>query len=260
MEIQKTTGIVLSSRAYGEGDILSIILTREYGKRKFIFKGLKKSRRRPQSGAESGAFVSLIYYYHEGRDASIVNDFQVKKHYRDIRNNLEKIYHLAFMLESVEKTIGFNDDSSPLFDLLAAGIETLSRTERPVHFTAFFLVHLLRLNGLLSDISHCKICGSTPDRYILDAADLNPVCSNCASSRDNTGFSGAPAGNVHLDRGVTDFLVQSQRQKFSAMELDRYNSRGILDLIFFIALFLEGYFHCTLKSKEFILSERFLVQ
>ncbi len=258
MEIQKTTGIVLSSHGYGEGNILAVVLTREYGKRKFIFKGLKKSRRRPQSGAEAGAVVSLMYYHHEGRDASIVNEFQLKKHHREIRNSLDKIFHLAFMLESVEKSIGFNDENSVVFDLLAAGIDALSETEKPAHCTAFFLVHLLRLHGLLSDLTHCKVCGKTPERYTLDASDLNPICRDCAGENEKKNIPGTIVSKtIFLGRAASEFLVQSQRVKYSVMALDRFSDHVVLDLIFFIALFLENYFHCSLKSKEFVLSERF---
>ena len=45
MEIQKCSGIVLSSTASGEADRIARIFTREYGKRNFIFKGLRKDRK-----------------------------------------------------------------------------------------------------------------------------------------------------------------------------------------------------------------------
>ena len=131
MEIQKSTGIILSSRLFREADILSNILTKEYGKRKFIFKGLNKSKKRAQSAKEPGTILRIVYYFNESRDSYIVNEFDVKKYYFNIRENLEKIYNQYFILEVVEKTTGYNDTMQNVFNLLIAGIDTLSKTDYP---------------------------------------------------------------------------------------------------------------------------------
>ena len=81
MEIVKSTGIVLSSQSYGESDIICNFYTRDAGKRKFVFKGLKKSGRRSRSATEPGAVSRVVYYYRDDRDSYIVNQCDVEKYF-----------------------------------------------------------------------------------------------------------------------------------------------------------------------------------
>jgi recombinational DNA repair protein (RecF pathway) len=50
MEIVKSNGVVLSGAHSGESDSTARVFTGEHGKRNFIFKGLKKSRKRSMAG------------------------------------------------------------------------------------------------------------------------------------------------------------------------------------------------------------------
>ena len=244
MEIQKTVGIVLSAKEYGEADIITRIITRDYGKRSFVFKGLKKTRKRARSAAEPGACTHLVYYFHGERDAYTVSDFTVAMHYPEIREDLDKIFHLFFLLESVDKTTGFNDSDLPVYELLAAGIDALSGTAFPAHLTSFFLIRLLGLHGILHGADACKYCGSTDFAgFTLDINDLRPVCDSCAVSESM------------LDRSVMDYMTNAARIKFSGIDHAAYSRGSIMDLLFYLSLFIENYFHIILKSKEFILSQ-----
>ena len=52
---------------------------------------------------------------------------------------------------------------------------------------------------------------------------------------------------------IMDFLNDSLTKKFSSLDLGRYSEEQILDLIFYLLMFIESYFHVNLKSKEFVL-------
>ena len=137
MEILKTDGIVLNSKVIGDADIFCKILTKDFGKKKFIFKGLKKSRKREKAATEPGTHISLIYYYRENKEINIVNEFNIQNQYSEIRDDLQKIFHLYYLLEIVEKTTGFEDVNKTFFELLKAGIDTLSKTEYNINLTIF---------------------------------------------------------------------------------------------------------------------------
>ncbi len=61
MEIRKAAGLVLHSRQSGEADIVARVLTAEFGKTNFIFKGLKKSKKRSLAAGEPGTLLDLMY-------------------------------------------------------------------------------------------------------------------------------------------------------------------------------------------------------
>ncbi|HOW83319.1 MAG TPA: DNA repair protein RecO [Spirochaetota bacterium] len=244
MEIRKTIGIILSARPSGEADVSCSVLTREYGKAKFIFKGLRKSRKRSHTAAEPGSVSSLQYYYNEEKESSIVSDFTIERYYPEIRQDLARIYHLYLMLETVDRTTGLNEPSVQIFDYLGAAMDRLSSTDHPAHLTAAFLLHFLKLGGLLEVTGACSNCGSRNySRFSLDERDLRPVCSGCGG-----------AGRL-MPRETMDFIVEALNRKFSSIENDRYAKESILDLVYSLILFVENYYHIRIKSKEFILGE-----
>lgn len=247
MEIQKSTGIILSSKLYGDADILCKIFTKEYGKRKFIFKGLKKSKKRPQTAAEPGTTVNLVYYFHDKKDSYIVNELNISNHYLEIRKNLQKIFNLYFVLETIEKTIGYDDVNIPVYNLLSAGIDALAQTDYPVNLSGFFTIHQLRLHGILPDLKNCKICGTNEfSQFSFDITDLSPICYKCTKKRERI-----------LDPCLKEFILVSLKQKFFSIEHSNFDESKTLNLLFYLSLFIENYYNIEIKSKNFILSDRF---
>lgn len=237
MEIQKSSGIVLSSRDSGESDILCQVLTSDRGKEKFIFKGLKKSRKRGRSAADPGTILTVIYYRHDGREVQVVSDFSIDNSFPGIRENLDKIYQLHYLLEIVEKTVGFNDENAALYRLLAAGICELEKSPAGTALPLFFTIHLLRLHGILPDMDRCSACGAGDyARFSLDLSDLHLLCSDCGA---------APR---YLDQNSKEFLHASLRKKFSLMNPGVYQTGALKDLLFDLIRFMESYFHIDIKT------------
>ncbi len=254
MEILKTTGIALSSRVAGEADIICNYYTRDFGKRTFVFKGLKKSKKRSMAATEPGAIATLVYYHRDEKDSFIVNDVTVEKYYTSITGDLRKIVHLFFILESVDKTCGYDIPDPSIFNLLFAGIEVLSKTEFPAHLSTFLVLHLLNNHGVLSDNDICKMCGKRNfSRFTMDVVDLRPVCGSCLGDH----ASGNWQRSAMLPGTMRDYMSASMSKKFSAIDHNSYDEKDILDLLFAISLFMENYYHMELKSKSFIFSDRF---
>ena len=245
MALQKTAAIILHSVKSGEADIIATVLTQNDGKRKFIFKGIRKSRRRARSATQIGTVLELSYYSHENKNMHIANEFTIQtQHEVDnvLDNVLDKYYHLCTLLEVVNKTTGFNHHEYQLYELLIAGIETLVANNSTVHVSAFFLVHLLRFHGILPDFRYCKGCGASDFTvFVLDDSDLTPLCKNCTNS------------SLFLSKAVKSFLFEILQKKFSMIDMEKYDNASILDLLFYLIRFIEHYFHITIKSKEFVL-------
>ncbi len=247
MEIRKSQGIVLSSRPTGEADRSICAFTREYGKKSFIFKGLRKSKKRAMAASEPGTMLELVYYFHDGRDFHIVNEFTIKKQYSDLRGNLEKMIFMFFLLELVDKTTATANPVPRLFDMLAAALDVLRETDRPAHLASFFALHLLRTEGVISDVGACKHCGRTEmQKFAIDFQDFLPLCETCAAR-----FSITPS----LSRSVLDFIKSSATKKFSAMNLDAASREQMLDMLFVLCMFVERYFNVNLKTKSMVLSK-----
>ncbi|MFH0976701.1 MAG: DNA repair protein RecO [Spirochaetota bacterium] len=247
MEIQKATGIILSSREFGEADYICTIFTKEFGKRDFVFKGLRKSRKRPQLVSEPGTTAKIIYYFHDDKLSYIVNEYQILNHNIDIRNNLKNIYLLYYMLALVEKTTGYNDRNVSIFNLAAAGIENISLNDFPEHFSVFFTLHLLKLHGILPDFQRCKLCGNADSTLYIDTTDFHPVCGKC--------FGSCQGRTIHLKKNTKEYLLKSLACKFASIDHSLFKSEHIIDLLFAITLFIENYYHVEIKPKHLLINE-----
>ena len=243
MTQKNVTGIVLSSKVFGEADIRAIILCREEGKKTFIFKGLKKSIKRPQSAAEPGTVTKLIYNENKNKELITAREFSVIKYYHKIRTDLGKITVSAFLLELTEKTTGFDHKENKVFELLVGALSALEETEQPVCLAVFFTIHLMRLHGILPPTIKCNSCGKTDfTQFTLDERELKLLCKNCAHTKDNL-----------LGSDELAFLSTARSTKFSEMALS-LNDAGTVKLLASLSNFIEHYFGILLRSKDLITS------
>lgn len=249
MEIQKSHGIVLYSRRFGEADMYARIYTREFGKRAFVFKGLRKSKTRPHAATEPGAILHLVYYFHEGREFQVVNEFKIEAHRGVLREDLERIVHLCFLLEMVDRTSAANDPNEQLYALLEAALEELGRTAYPSHLSVFFCIHLLKRLGVLPDLSRCRPCGAREfNAFVFDRGELFPVCTQCARELKNA--------KLVRSAGLDDYLRAALGSKFSATDHSLFDREDALHLLFHLVLFTESYFHVEIKSKGMLFDQK----
>jgi DNA repair protein RecO (recombination protein O) len=249
MEIQKATGIVLYSRRLGEADVTARIFTREFGKRTFIFKGLKKSKTRPLSAAEPGTVLDLVYYFHENREYQVVNELRVSSRREHVHDDLARIYNLCYMLELIDSTTGSADPALPLYNLLAAALDALSSSPHTVSLSVFFTLHLMRMHGILPDLATCAACGRRDyERFALDFRHFHVVCESCAPQHTR--------GRRLLSASLRDYLTRAPSTRFGEMPHDALPEDELIDLLFFLALSVENYFRIELKSKGMLFARK----
>ena len=249
MEIQKSLGIVLYSRRLGEADMCARIYTRESGKRCFVFKGLRKSKTRPHAATEPGTLLNLVYYQHEEREYQVVNEFRIEAHCGALREDLERIAHLYFLLEMVDRTSAPNDPHPQLYALLKGALEELGRTDYTAHLSVFFCIHLLRRLGVLPDLSRCRMCGAREfQSFGFDRGELFAVCGTCA--RESRGLK------IVKSARLGDYLRATLGSRFSATDHSIFQREDALHLLFHLVLFTESYFHVEIKSKGMLFDQK----
>jgi len=242
MSLSKGNGIVLSSTVVGEADVMSRVMTREFGKITIIFKGIKKTRSRPLSATEPGSFIALDFYRREGADSGTAREFSTQRFHHQLRKDYNRIIFLSFMLEVVDRTSGFDDQDINLFNLLSSGIVALEETEFPLHLLTFFLIHLLRLHGILPDLERCRSCGVTSfQKFTLAPVDLGLLCGACSPDYDHL------MGLSHLT-----FIRACLVEKFHDIKRELCEDHSVSHLTYYCALFLEHYFNITFRSKTLL--------
>jgi len=241
MSLKKTTGIVLSSSIIGEADVKANCLCRDEGKKSLIFKGLKKSAKRPQSAAEPGTMIGIMYNERPDRDIVTARDFSVIKYFAGIRTDFFKIVCSSFLLELVERTTRFGSTENSVFDFLANALSSMEKTDRPLDLAVFFMIRLMKIHGIFPPAKHCKICGSEDlGKFVFDTFDLGLICKKCSPSNPNL-----------LDREALDFVLESLSVKFTKLRSCTTDSKH--GLLLHLSLFLEQYFSIKMQSKKLLL-------
>ena len=243
MSQEKDTGIVLSKKSSGEADNICTIYTKSSGKDKFIFRGLKKSTRRPKTASEPGTILDLLYYTGKSGGFNTVSEFNILITYNSIRKSSEKIFSLYFILELVDLTTGFSDPNTGIYTLLSAGIETLSGTMFPKHFTVFFTIKYLLMQGVFPETLQCSWCGNQDTgKLVIENNGFRTSCINC------TDFQNAVISN----KG-TEFVNRCVRQKLDKIECAEYPDKDILSILTALAEYINTYYGIKLKAGSMLI-------
>lgn len=223
MIIEKTEAIVLSSKTYSEADIISTLFTRDDGIGTFIFKGLKKSKRREQGATQTGASISLSYYKGHSQEPKpyFVRDFNLLTYPLAAINSYEQSAHALYVVETVLRTTPYHTPFEYVYLLLLEALKRMTLTAKPIFLSLFFTLHLLKKQGVLP---------STAERLQLE---LDKISS-------------------HLQIKVchNDFFNEALSRKFSEMDETKYSAGDMEDFLFYLVLYIEHYYTIDLKTKK----------
>jgi len=244
MTQKRDNGIVLSKKSSGEADNICSIYTKNSGKDKFIFKGLKKSLKRPRTASEPGSILELIYYTGKSGSFNTVSDFDILKTHNSIRKSTEKNFTLYFILELIDLTTGFEDPNIKIFNLLSAGIETLSSTRHTKHFTLFFAIKYLLLQGVFPDTEKCSWCGnSDPKKILIEKAGFRTSCLNCTDFK-----------SVAIGSRETEFINQCVKLKLDKIDCSGFPEKEIFTILIFLIEYINSYYGIKLKTGSIIIN------
>lgn len=241
MSRQKTRGIVLSRTLSGEADYICSIYTKDLGRERFVFKGIRKSHKRPRSATEPGTILDIIYYTGNSGALNTVSEFDIASSTLAIRQSSGSIFSLCYMVELVDSTTGTGDSNERIYSLLCAGIDTLAKAESPLHFIIFFTARYMALQGIMPELSSCSWCGGSGESGLfIDPASLRASCAICSG------------GGRALNRDAARYLRESLSNKFTKIDLQGYSGESISPLLYSLTAYIENYFGIKIKSAEML--------
>lgn len=242
MSQEKETGIVLSRKDSGEADNICSIYTKNSGKEKFIFRGLKKSGKRPRTASEPGSVLNMIFYTGNNGNFNTISEFDLLNNNSSIRKSSHRIFSLFYILELVDLTTGMADPNMKIFNLLSAGIETLAQTPYVKHFTVFFTVKYLLLQGVFPGTEQCSWCGtSSPEKLVLENQGFKISCIDCSDSRSPAVFS----------RGI-EFINQCVKLKLDKIDCSRYSENEVHYILINLINYIQHYYNINMKTESML--------
>jgi DNA repair protein RecO len=240
-------GIVLYSKCSGESDVISKVLTGEYGIIDILFKGIKKSTKRPNIATETGVLSSFTFNRIYNDKYSIPNEIHVIDAHIPLREGISKIAYMNFISEVVLKTNPSNQNDDYLFRLMKAVLTQLETTNEHEYLTLFFVLRLFLAQGILPNFSSCGICGSTSEKiFHFSINDKSIICPICARIPSKDFIKNTSNQRYFINTAISN--------KYGSFDKHIISINDALDLLFYLILYIESYLGINIITKSFVFS------
>ena len=198
MALGKSLAVVIGSFALGESDRVVTFFSREFGK----VRGVAKAARRPRSrfsGALELFTVGQLVFFDSGRSELVrIDHFDVVHPLARLRNDLDRIGHASWIIESVGRLTAERDPHVGLFTLLVRSLRSMERAPAG-RVAVCFVTRCVDAVGHRPRLDGCVECGRHFPFPRARLGDGGLVCDACAN-----GLPGlvpiSPATIVALER------------------------------------------------------------
>ncbi len=187
--IVKTEGVILKSMRFRETSKIVTFYTRRYGKLAAVAKGARETRNKFGAALEPMTAVNLILYKKEQRDLQLVSQCDIRKQYKKIHSEMEKMGVGLSIVELLDQLTHNEEENPALFSLLDDTLDALeSASGNAVNFRYGFELRFCGLYGFAPVFDHCVSCerkmepekAGTTMVFQLDKGGL--LCESCAAA------------------------------------------------------------------------------
>ena len=159
MPLKQSEAIVLRSYPLREADLLVTFFTRAEGKLKGVARSAKKSRRRFGGALEPLTVVRLYYEDRERRDLARVDSCDVLQSPLADEVDYPRAVALGYVAEVLDELLPERESNDAVFRLSLSVLGHLRPGVLWMPLT-YFDIWMVRLTGLLPDLSVCLKCGA----------------------------------------------------------------------------------------------------
>jgi len=178
-----TLALVLSSAPLNEQDKLVTLLSRENGLLRAVAPGAAKLKNRFGSLFELFTEGEFQYYWREDRELVTLSKGEIKKSFFPLVSAADNVFYFYLLAEIVLKSIPANQADTRIYKLLLAILQEREKRLAMDWLLLYFLVWLLRSEGLLFNPRRCSNCsGRGFDRAWLRSDYRGLLCPACRSS------------------------------------------------------------------------------
>lgn len=175
--LYQAEGVVIRTTDYGEGNKILVVFTKTQGKVSIMSRGAKKPKSR--HAAASQLFTYADFHYFRTGQMGTLNQAELVKTYRALREQLELSAYAAYMAELTDRVLEEQDASGFLFDQLIACYDALEDGKHPQIVTHLYELKILHLGGYAPGLSSCVSCGSQQHLLAFSAAAGGVLCDSC---------------------------------------------------------------------------------
>ncbi len=219
VEDLSTEAYVLRTRAYGESDVIAVLLTRDFGKLSAIAKGAKRSKRRFAGGVlEIFQHIGVRLARRPHSSLAFLHEALLIESHHRLAGDVTTFAWASYLCELTNAMTHDYDPCSDLFEFLGRCLGTMAGGETAAEGLAHhFVLGLLERAGWGPDFSVCGICDEPVDeasRPILDMRGSGVVCARHEAERrglDPTSADYRPSRRI-ISAELLDYVRRARSQ------------------------------------------------
>jgi len=168
MQSYTTQGFILKRINLGESDRIVTAFTRDFGKIKFVAKGVRKIKSRLAGSIEPFYISELVIS--KGKNLDILTTANIIETSLETRTGLEAIKTASFFIELIDKMIPEKSPNENIYDLLVEVFAEFKEDPDLKTLRAYFESKFYQLSGLFPETSVCIKCGEKPTEDLFFSA------------------------------------------------------------------------------------------
>ncbi len=240
MSIDKTDAVVLSTRNFRQTSLIANFYTRDFGKLSGLLKGAREDPVKFNSNLDVLSVNEIIFYRKINSSLHLVSQCDLKRDFRLIKGNLERIKKALRLIELVNALTAQEDSNEQIFDLLIACLIQMENSYDMDKLLIIFKIKVLDFCGFKPHLDSCVSCNSkiiAQARFSLKLGGL--LCDRCSNKdiKARIVFRGSVASILYIEKNNFENVLRLGMNQAIKKELQQ-----ILDA------FLE--FHLDTKSSS----------
>ena len=155
---KQSEALILRTSHFQEADLLVTFFTRAEGKLRGVAKSAKRSKRRFGGALEPLTYVMAHWEEKEKQDLARLDSCEVITSPMALEVTYPRVVALSYVAEVIDQLLPDREPADDIFRLTLAVVGHLQGESLWMPLT-YFDLWIVRLIGLLPDLSHCTACG-----------------------------------------------------------------------------------------------------
>lgn len=156
---KQSEALVLRTYPFHEADLLVTLFTRAEGKVRGVAKSAQKSRKRFGGALEPLTHVTAHWVDKEKQELARFDSFEIISSPLAVEVNYPRLLALGYVAEVVDQLLPDREPNDSIFRLALSVVKHLQAGPVWMPLT-YFDLWIVRLIGLLPDLSQCSVCGA----------------------------------------------------------------------------------------------------
>ena len=157
---KQSEALVLRTYPFHEADLLVTLFTRAEGKVRGVAKSAKKSKRRFGGALEPLTHVTAHWEDKEKQELARLDSFEIISSPLATEVSYPRLLAIGYVAEVIDQLLPDREPSDSIFRLTLSVVNHLQSDAVWMPLT-YFDLWIVRLIGLLPELSECVVCGAT---------------------------------------------------------------------------------------------------